>query len=137
MMKWVLTACGMFYELLCVFSLVTGYKYWKGMLELNPLELPDSFDQKLSDPKERKAFAEKMGKVTMAVGVAQGIAALCILKGSTPLPYFIALGFTIFSICSVAYKLKGKISTFAVLKAIAYTAILIALLLPGARAAFF
>ena len=50
---------------------------------------------------------------------------------------FFAFRHHIIIIASVAWKLKGKINTFPVLKCIAYAAILVVLLLGGARAQFF
>ena len=82
MTELLLKACGIFYSVLCVFSIVTGLMY--------------------------------------AGGAAM---------------YAIAVGFTVFSICSVAFKLKGKINLFPVLKCIAYVAILVVLLM--ARGLFF
>ena len=132
-----LPVCGVFYAVLCVFSIVTGLMYAGGEKELNPLELSDSFMRRYDDPEKRRAFAVKMGWVTFFVGIAQGITAFSIFKKGSPVCYWIALGFTLFSIASVAFKLKGKISAFPVLKSAAYLAILVVLLLPSARALFF
>ncbi|MDO4414944.1 MAG: hypothetical protein Q4C20_07685 [Erysipelotrichaceae bacterium] len=129
--------CGVFYAVLCIFSIVTGLIYMSGKRELNPLELSDSFVKKLSDPLKRARFAKKMGFVTFIVGIVQGITSYSILKGSSPLEYWIALGFTLFSIGSVSVKLKGKINAFPLLKAIAYISILIILLLSSTRVLFF
>lgn len=129
--------CGVFYAVLCIFSIVTGLIYMSGKRELNPLELSDSFVKKLSDPLKRARFAKKMGFVTFIVGIVQGITSYSILKGSSPLDYWIALGFTLFSIGSVSVKLKGKINAFPLLKAIAYISILIILLLSSTRVLFF
>lgn len=132
-----LLLCGIFYGILCIFSIVTGIIYMNGKKELNPLELSDSFMKKLSDPQKRKDFARKMGFVTFVVGIVQGITSFCILKGKTPLSYWIAMGFTLFSIASVSVKLKGKINAFPLLKMIAYLAILIILLLKTSRSLYF
>jgi len=132
-----LLLCGLFYALLCVFSLVTGVIYLTGRRELNPLELSDSFVQRLSSENKLQAFARFMGFVTFVVGIVQGITAYALIRrGSTTL-YWIALGFTIFSICSVGFKLKGKISAFPLLKFVAYLAILVILLLDSTRSLFF
>ena len=61
-----LILCGIFYGVLCIFSIVTGQMYAQGKKELNPLELSDSFVQKLSEGDRLKAFARKMGWVTFA-----------------------------------------------------------------------
>lgn len=143
-MNWILTEfqniplilCGAFYALLCVFSIVTGLIYMSGKKELNPLELSDSFVEKLSDPEKRLAFTRKMGLVTFIVGIVQGLTSFSIWKGHSPVYYWIAVGFTVFSICSVSYKLKGKINAFPLLKLAAYLAILVIMLLPGSRALF-
>lgn len=124
-----LNLCGIFYGVLCIFSIVTGLMYAGGKRELNPLELSDSFNARLSDPQKRQAFARKMGWVTFAVGIVQGITAYTLFRRNGALMYGIALGFTLFSIASVSFKLKGKISLFALLKSAAYAAILIVLVL--------
>jgi len=71
------------------------------------------------------------------VGIVQGITSFAVFCRHSALLYWIALGFTLFSIASVSVKLKGKINAFPVLKAVAYTAILIILLMGSARAQFF
>ena len=136
-MKTALILCGAFYALLCVFSIVTGLLYAGGKKELNPLELSDRFLARYADPEKRRRFTVRMGWVTFFVGIVQGIAAYAILKGHSAVYYWIALGFTPFSIASVALKLKGKRSLFPILKSAAYLAILTVLLLPGARTRFF
>ena len=124
---------GFFYAVLCVFSIVTGLIYVSGKRELNPLELSDKFMDRLSDPDKRKRFTVKMGWVTFIVGIVQGITSFTILKAKGLISYGIALGFTIFSICSVAFKLKSKINAFPVLKCFAYLSILLVLLRGRAR----
>ena len=132
-----LLLCGIFYAVLCVFSIVTGLMYAGGKKELNPLELSDAFMSRYADPEKRKRFTVRMGWVTFAVGIVQGITAFAILRAGSPLCYWIALGFTLFSIGSVAFKLKGKINAFPLLKCAAYLAILVVLLLGSTRAVFF
>lgn len=128
---------GAFYGLLCVFSIVTGLIYMSGKKKLNPLELPDSFVEKLEDEDKLKSFTVRMGFVTFVVGIVQGITVYAILRQGSALFYWIALGFTLFSIASVAFKLKGKINAFPLLKLAAYLAILCVLLLSGTRKLFF
>ncbi len=128
--------CGIFYAVLCIFSIVTGIMYARRKRELNPLELSERFVAKM-DEEELAAFARKMGWVTFAVGIVQGLTSFAILKGKSIVLYIIAIGFTLFSIASVIFKLKGRISLFAVLKMIAYLLILIALFLPASRNLFF
>ncbi len=128
---------GIFYAVLCIFSIVTGIIYMTGKKELNPIELSDSFMQRLSDEEKKKAFTKKMGLVTFIVGVAQGITSFAILKAGTKAFYGIALGFTIFSIASVSVKLKGKVNAFPIIKFVFYMAILVILLLARTRALFF
>ena len=123
-----LNGCGLFYSLLCVFSVVTGIMYASGKKALNPLELSDAFMSKYQDPEKLKRFTIKMGWVTFVVGIVQGITAFSIFKANGMLCYLIAVGFTVFSICSVAFKLKGKINMFPVLKCIAYVVILVILI---------
>ena len=111
--------------------------YASGKKKLNPLELSDKSMSRYTDPDKLKQFTIKMGWITFLVGIAQGITSFAILHRHSAVFYWIALGFTMFSIVSVVWKLKGKINAFPVLKCIAYTAILIVLLLNGARAQFF
>ena len=132
-----LVGSGLFYLLLCVFSIVTGLIYLSGKRELNPLELSPKTMERLSDPEKRMSFAKKMGFVTFVVGIVQGITSYAILKGGSPVFYGIALGFTLFSICSVLFKLKGRINAFPLLKLVAYLAILVVLLLGSSRQLFF
>ena len=132
-----LMLCGIFYAVLCVFSIVTGLMYAGGKKKLNPLELSDKFMSRYTDPDQLQRFTIKMGWVTFLVGVVQGITSFSIFHRHSAVFYWIALGFTLFSIASVAWKLKGKINAFPVLKCVAYAAILIVLLLSGTRAQFF
>lgn len=132
-----LILCGIFYAVLCVFSIVTGLIYLSGRRELNPLELPDSFVERLGDGSQLKRFTVMMGGVTFVVGLVQGVTAHAILRGNGAMAYGIALGFTLFSIASVAFKLKGKINAFPLLKLAAYLVILVVLLLGETRAVFF
>lgn len=144
-MNWIITdtknillvLCGIFYSILCIFSIVTGLIYVSGKKELNPLELSDKFMKKLSNPQILKKFTIKMGWVTIIVGIIQGITAFSIFKGHSKILYYIALGFTLFSICSVLFKLKGKINSFSLIKLIFYTTILIVLLLNSTKTLFF
>ncbi len=129
--------CGVFYLILCIFSFVTGLIYMSGKRELNPLELSDRTLSKLSDPEKKKAFAKKMGLVTFIVGIVQGLTALAIFLHKGILSYALALGFTLFSIASVSFKLKGRISSFALIQAFFYISILIILLLCRSRSLFF
>ena len=132
-----LILCGVFYAVLCIFSIVAGLIYMSGKKELNPLELSDEFVQRLSDPDKRKKFTITMGLVTFVVGIVQGLTSFSIFKANSPVLYWIALGFTIFSICSVSFKLKGKINAFPLLKFAAYVTILVILLLGSTRTLFF
>ena len=129
--------CALFYAVLCVFSIVTGLIYLSGRRELNPLELSDSFLQKLDTAEKRSAFARKMGGVTFLVGIVQGLTAAAILKAGSPGNYLLAIGFTLFSLASVSWKLKGKINAFPLLKLAAYLLILFILLRGSSRQLFF
>ena len=127
-MKELLIICGIFYSVLCIFSIVTGIIYMMGKRKLNPLELSDSFVKKIKDI---DFFTKKMGFVTLVVGIVQGITAFAIIYSTFHFNLFlftIALGFTIFSICSVSYKLFNKISMFAISKFVCYFIILIVLI---------
>ena len=123
-----LILCGIFYSVLCVFSIVTDLIYASGKRKLNPLELPDSFVNKLNEEDKLKQFAVKMGYVTFIVGIVQGLTAFSLFKAKGLLFYLIAFGFNLFSIASVLFKLKGKINAFPLLKLCAYIMILIVLL---------
>lgn len=131
-----LNASGVFYAVLCVFSLVTGLMYAIGNRALNPVELSDAMLSRLSEPGALERFAVIMGWVTFAVGIVQGVTAFSLFKKGKKALYCIALGFTLFSICSVGYKILGKFSLFAFSKTAAYIAILIVLLLPASRKLF-
>jgi len=129
--------CGLFYSVLCVFSLVTGFIYMTGRRQLNPLELSDQFVKKLKEHDQMAQFAKKMGFVTFVVGIAQGITAFSFFKGHSPRLYAFALGFTLFSIASVLFKLKGKINAFPLMKLCFYLVILVVLLLTSTRRLYF
>ena len=129
--------CGVFYAVLCIFSIVTGLIYMSGKRQLNPIELSDRFMEKLSDPEKRRRFTVRMGAVTFIVGIIQGITAYSLFRCGSPLLYWIAFGFNAFSICSVLLKLKGKINAFPLLKLIAYTGVLIVLLTGTVRSLYF
>ena len=132
-----LLLCAVFYATLCIFSIVTGLLYLTGRRELNPLELSDSFVGRLREKGRLGLFARFMGGVTFVVGIVQGLTSYAILRGGSAGLYWLALGFTLFSIASVGFKLKGKINAFPLLKLGAYLAILVVLLLGSTRALFF
>ena len=121
-----LILCGIFYSILCVFSIVTGIMYGFGKRSLNPLELSDKFLEKFESKDEIKVFTIKMGWVTFFVGIVQGLTALAIFKRTF---YWLAIGFTVFSIVSVLVKLKGKINIFPIIKLFFYLIILIVLII--------
>lgn len=127
---------GIFYGILSLFSMVTGIIYMSGKRKLNPLELPDKFVKKLETENLVKRFTFDAGILTFVVGIVQGITSYCLLTRNNIIDYYVALGFTIFSIGSVAFKLKGKINIFPLFKSIAYLAILIVLLLNNTRILF-
>lgn len=133
----ILILCGVFYSILCIFSIVTGIIYMSGKRKLNPIELSDKFVKKLDTPEKIEKFTAKMGFVTFIVGIIQGITAFSIFKGHSIVLYSIALTFTIFSILSVLLKLKSKINSFSLIKLVFYVAILIVLLLSSSRVLFF
>ncbi len=132
-----MTLCGIFYAVLSVFSLVTGLIYVNGKRKLNPIELSDKFMSHFTSQDKLNLFTKTMGWITFIVGILQGITSFAIFQRNKMAYYWIALGFTLFSITSVAFKLKGKINMFPVLKCILYTAVLIVLLLGEAKAQFF
>ena len=128
--------CGVFYSVLCIFSIVTGLIYMSGKKKLNPLELSEKFVKKLTDSNKLDKFTKTMGLVTFIVGIVQGLTAFTFFKRHSLVLYSIALGFTIFSILSVSVKLKGKVNAFPIIKLAFYVAILIVLLLNSTRVLF-
>ena len=136
MTKVLIIISGIFYGVLCIFSIVTGIIYMSGKRKLNPLELPDKFVKKLENKNLVKRFTFDAGLLTFVVGIVQGITAYSLIIANNMVNYYIALGFTIFSIASVAFKLKGKINIFPLLKSVAYIAILIVLLLNETKTLF-
>lgn len=119
--------CGIFYAVLCIFSIVTGILYISGKRELNPIELSDNMVKKLSTPNKKKKFAKTMWYVTFFVWILQGITAYALLYSTNETLYYFAIWFTIFSIWSVAFKLKWKINSFSLMKLVFYIAILVIL----------
>lgn len=132
-----LVTCGLFYALLCVFSVVTGAMYLMSWRQLNPIELSDKTVKRLEGGGKLERFARIMGAVTIVVGIAQGASSVAILTAAGKGAYALALGFTLFSICSVLLKLRSRISAFPLLKLVAYLTILVVLVLPDTRALFF
>lgn len=65
MISILLLFCGIFYAVLCVFSIVTGLIYASGKKELNPLELSDRFMSRYSNPEKLRSFTIKMGWVSL------------------------------------------------------------------------
>lgn len=125
-MKTLLMISAIFYSVLCIFSIVTGIIYISGKKELNPLELSDKFVSKLKKENKLSKFAKTMGLVTFIVGIVQGLTAYAIFIDKY---YVLSIGFTIFSILSVLFKLKSKINIFPILKSLAYISILIVLII--------
>ena len=121
--------CGIFYAVLCIFSIVTGILYISGKRELNPIELSDNMVKKLSTPNKKKKFSKTMWYVTFFVWILQGITAYALLYSTNEILYYFAIWFTIFSIWSVAFKLKWKINSFSLMKLVFYIAILVILLI--------
>ncbi len=52
--------CGIFYAVLCIFSIVTGILYISGKRKLNPIELSDNMVKKLSTQNKKKKFSKTM-----------------------------------------------------------------------------
>ena len=129
----ILTICGIFYSVLCIFSIVTGLMYALGKRKLNPIELSENFVSKLKENNKLESFSIKMGWITFIVGLFQGICAFSIFYGYNTFLNYFAIFFTIFSICSVVFKLIKKINAFSFLKLIAYILILLVLIVSGMR----
>lgn len=128
-MKLLLLLSGIFYAVLCVFSIVTGLIYMSGKRKLNPLELSDKYVEKLKNGNKLEQFTKRMGFVTFVVGIVQGLTAYAIVWGKGIGFYTLATVFTVFSICSVLFKLKGKINAFPLMKLAFYLVILVVLII--------
>lgn len=125
-MRILLIISAIFYSVLCVFSIVTGIIYIFGKRKLNTLELSDELVSKLKKENKLSKFAKTMGLVTFLVGIVQGLTAYAIFNDKC---YILSIGFTIFSIFSVLFKLKSKINIFPFLKSLSYVSILIILII--------
>lgn len=124
-----LILAGLFYLLLCVFSIVTGMMHASGKKKLNPLELSDSFMERFNNEEEVRSFSMRMGWITFGVGLLQGLTSFALFKADSPVYYWIAYGFTVFSLSSVIFKLRGRFSIFALLKLIAYVVIFLGVMM--------
>ena len=131
-----LNLCALFYLILCIFSIVTGIIYMTGKRKLNPIELSDNFIKRLNTKEKLLKFTKKMGLVTLIVGIVQGITAYSIYRANSILFYFISITFTLFSLCSVLFKLKGKVNMFSLVKLMCYLIILVTLLSPNVKELF-
>ena len=70
MTKLLLNLCGVFYGVLCVFSIVTGLIYVSGKRELNPLELSDTFMEKYKDSCPNIHYSEFISRMALAYAMA-------------------------------------------------------------------
>ena len=131
-----LNLCALFYLVLSIFSIVTGIIYMTGKRKLNPLELSDKFVKTLNAKEKLLNFTKKMGLVTFIVGLVQGLTAYSIYRADSKVYYYIALTFTIFSVCSVLFKLKSKVNMFPLIKLMCYLIILVTLISPNTRELF-
>lgn len=129
-------ASGAFYSVLCVFSIVTGLMYLRKGNTVNPLELPKSMAKKIDDPLYMHKVSVFFGWLTFFVGIVQGLTAYSLLFGCQRWNYWLALGFTIFSMLSAGTKLIMTFNLFPILKEIAYVSIFIILLLKSTIALF-
>ena len=128
---------GVFYSVLCIFSLVTGIIYMTGKRKLNPLELSDKTVRRLNESGKMEEFARRMGLITFIVGIIQGLSAYCLFLGRSPIHYWIAFGFNAFSIMSALMKLKQRLTSFPIIKLVFYLSIMIILLLKVSRNIYF
>jgi hypothetical protein len=83
--------------------------------------------KKLSTEKKKKKFSKIMWYITFFVWILQWITAYALLFSTNSILYYFAIWFTIFSIWSVAFKLKWKINSFSLMKLVFYVLILIIL----------
>ena len=128
--------CGIFYSVLCIYSIVTGLLYLRKGNVVNPLELPKSMAARMDDAGYMRRASVFFGWLTVVVGLVQGLSAYCLFFGSFPWQYGVALGFTIFSILSAGTKLVMTFHLFPILKEAAYIGIFAILLLDATRALF-
>ena len=130
-------ASGAFYAVLCIFSIVTGLMYLRAGNVVNPLELPQSMAERMDDPEYMAKVSIFFGWLTFFVGIVQGLTSYSLIIGKRMWNYWLALGFTIFSILSAGTKLVTTLNIFPILKEIAYVAILIVILSKSTRTLFF
>jgi len=140
--KWVtypklLFFCGIFYTILCIFSIVSGIIQICSP-NLASVELNEAMISTI------QAFLDStgitinrfFGIITILVGLLQGLAALAIWKGESKFGYWYTMGFTIFSLLSCSSKLFMSINFFSITKIIAYLLVIVILLLSVSRAQF-
>lgn len=129
--------CGIFYSVLCIYSIVTGLLYLRKGNVVNPLELPKSMAARMDDAGYMRRVSVFFGWLTVVVGLVQGLSACCLFFGSCPWQYWVVFGFTIFSMLSAGTKLVMTFHLFPILKEAAYIGIFIVLLLDATKALFF
>ena len=129
-------ASGAFYAVLCIFSIVTGLMYLRAGNVVNPLELPRSMVERMDDPDYMAKVSRFFGWLTFSVGIVQGLTSYSLIVGKRKWNYWLALGFTIFSILSAGTKLVTTFNPFPILKEVAYAAILIVILSKSTRALY-
>ena len=128
---------GAFYTVLCVFSIVTGLMYLRKNNTVNPLELPKAMAKRIDDPLYMRKVSVFFGWLTFFVGLVQGMTAYSLLLGSSPWCYWLALGFTVFSMLSAGSKLIMTFNLFPIMKEAAYIAVFVVLMLSGTRGLYF
>ena len=129
-------ASGAFYAVLCIFSIVTGLMYLRAGNVVNPLELPQSMADRMADPNYMAKVSRFFGWLTFSVGIVQGLTSYSLIVGKRKWNYWLALGFTIFSILSAGTKLVTTFNIFPILKEVAYVAILIVILSKSTKALY-
>ena len=103
---------------------------------VNPLELPRSMVERMDDPDYMAKVSRFFGWLTFSVGIVQGMTSYSLIVGRRKWNYWLALGFTIFSILSAGTKLVTTFNPFPILKEVAYVAILIVILSKSTRALY-
>jgi hypothetical protein len=91
--------------------------------------LSERMVKKLSTKEKKKKFWIAMWYVTFFVWIVQGITAYALLFSTNIILYYFAVWFTVFSVCSVVFKLKWKINNFSLIKFVFYITILVILLI--------
>jgi len=129
--------CGLFYSILCIFSIVSGIVQICSS-DLAAIELNDAMISAIQGALTSTGLTIGVffGLVTILVGILQGLAAFAIWKGHSKIGYWYALGFTVFSLLSCSSKLFMSVNLFSIAKIIVYILVIVILIMGVSRAHF-